>query len=233
LDSIGRRSCNTTSPIQIFEPKSSARHGQAGDLRRQLAAELHDRAGWHLSALNYGICAVETDPENREAFTELRRRFEALAASLREITIDIRHGTAEHDDLLDCLSDLCANWTTVSKIASVLRSEPTSVHLTANATATVASLVREALTNVAKHARSASRVEITLSRSEDNNLLVTVSDDGRGLDPMLVGGAERAGHFGISGMKERLERIGGHLGIGPGKKQGTVLVFELPAECIR
>lgn len=199
-------------------------------LRLQLARELHDRAGWHLSALNYGIFAVETAPSDREALAELRRRFDALCATLREITTDVRHGPKVGADLVGEVSALCSDWTRMTKIPVVLHSRSARIRLPHRITATFVSLVREALTNISKHAAGSSRVEITLTGGDGEMLRVEVADDGPGLDLERLGSEELADHHGLAGMGERLARIGGEFHLRPGDVRGTVLVFELPLE---
>jgi signal transduction histidine kinase len=226
----GLQGSDKATTIAGFHRASAGATVQAEALRLHLARELHDRAGWHLSALNYGIFAVETAPGDPEAMAELRHRFEALAATLREITTDLRHGQTGRTELVGELSALCSDWTRITKIPVVLQSGSTRMSLPRKVTETFVSLVREALTNVSKHAAGASRVEITLSGSAGEAIRVAVADDGPGIDPARLGDAELADHHGLEGMRERLQRIGGALRIRPGEARGTVLVFDLPMD---
>ena len=86
---------------------------------------------------------------------------------------------------------------------------------------TVYRLVQEALTNVVKHAR-AERVDLQVSMNEDA-VTVTVRDDGIGFDP-----ATTSEGFGLVGMRERLELIGGRVDISSAPGQGTEVRAELP-----
>ena len=67
---------------------------------------------------------------------------------------------------------------------------------------------REAILNAFRHA-SANAIEVTLEY-RDKGVRLLVHDDGRGLDPELLRFG-REGHFGLPGMRERAERIGGQL----------------------
>jgi signal transduction histidine kinase len=83
--------------------------------------------------------------------------------------------------------------------------------------------VQEALANVRKHAQ-AGRVRVTLSYMGDV-VVLDVQDDGRGFDP---GQAGAGGGFGLAGMRERVEQLGGTLLIESGPGGGTTLVVEIP-----
>jgi signal transduction histidine kinase len=81
-------------------------------------------------------------------------------------------------------------------------------------------VVQEALTNVLRHA-AARRAEVALAYGDDD-LVVTVSDDGRG----PAGGA--AGGHGLAGMRERVTVLGGSLDVGPRAGGGFAVRARLP-----
>ncbi len=84
-------------------------------------------------------------------------------------------------------------------------------------------VVREAMYNAAIHG-SPQTIEVTVAFTPDT-IAVAVSDDGVGFVPELL---ERESlHYGISGMRERIERLGGHLDIASRPQQGTVVRFTL------
>ena len=80
-------------------------------------------------------------------------------------------------------------------------------------------VIREALSNVIRHARAKS-VRVTLE-SIDGNVRVSVIDDGRGID---FGNGEGAG---LTGVRERLELMGGRLTI-ESRAGRTIVVAEIP-----
>jgi two-component system, NarL family, sensor histidine kinase DevS len=82
-------------------------------------------------------------------------------------------------------------------------------------------LVQEALTNVVKHAR-AERVDLLVSMN-GHAVTVSVRDDGVGFDP-----ATTSEGFGLVGMRERLELVGGHVQVSSAPGQGTEVRAELP-----
>jgi len=84
----------------------------------------------------------------------------------------------------------------------------------------LAMVLREAATNIQRHAR-ASRAEVVL-RTDGEGVVLRVSDDGRG-------GTLAPGH-GLAGMRERVEALGGRLTIGPAEGRGTLLEAWLPRD---
>ncbi|GAA4492096.1 hypothetical protein GCM10023191_027390 [Actinoallomurus oryzae] len=80
-------------------------------------------------------------------------------------------------------------------------------------------IVSEALTNVFKHAH-ASVVHIDLTE-EDAEIRLSVRDDG-------VGGADRSGGSGLTGMTDRVEALGGTMRVTSPTGQGTSLVVTIP-----
>jgi PAS domain S-box-containing protein len=87
-------------------------------------------------------------------------------------------------------------------------------------TAEVAAVVREALSNVARHAR-ARKVEVTL-RHADEELSLLVSDDGEGIP-----GSHRLGS-GLLNMHDRAERMGGSCTVTSGENTGTIVRWQIP-----
>jgi signal transduction histidine kinase len=65
----------------------------------------------------------------------------------------------------------------------------------------------EMLHNIEKHA-GAGRVDVVL-RGDAERIELEVSDDGAGFDVATIGDGERDGHFGLRGLRERAESVGG------------------------
>ena len=86
---------------------------------------------------------------------------------------------------------------------------------------------QEALANARRHA-GASHVTLTLTYFDDE-VNLDVIDDGRGFDPAATGPAGPAGGFGLLGMRERTERLGGRFTVESAPGEGTAVTVELPA----
>jgi len=94
--------------------------------------------------------------------------------------------------------------------------------------AEIARIVREALFNIAHHAR-ASSAEVAIG-FEARHLAIRVRDDGAGIPEQVLVRGHKEGHFGMVGMRERAERIGGGITISSSPGDGSEITLTLPAE---
>lgn len=88
-------------------------------------------------------------------------------------------------------------------------------------------VARELLRNAFRHAE-AGRIEVEI-RYESRQLSVHVRDDGKGIDPEILKAGGRAGHWGLPGMRERVDRFGGKLEFWSEAGAGTEAVLTVPA----
>jgi signal transduction histidine kinase len=89
-------------------------------------------------------------------------------------------------------------------------------------------IVSEALRNAFRHAQ-ASRIEVQLGYDE-RHFELRVRDDGKGINPDLLSDDGRPGHFGLRGMRERAQNIGGKLTVWSALALGTELALTVPGE---
>jgi signal transduction histidine kinase len=86
---------------------------------------------------------------------------------------------------------------------------------------------REAIVNAFRHAR-ASRIEVMVEY-DSNRLRVSIRDNGSGIDPAVLRSG-REGHWGLSGMRERAERIGARLQVWSSANGGTEVELNVPRD---
>ncbi|HEV3048150.1 MAG TPA: ATP-binding protein [Solirubrobacteraceae bacterium] len=101
--------------------------------------------------------------------------------------------------------------------------------LDAELESTIYRVVQEALTNVSRHAQASSAV-ISV-RERDGVVEAAVRDDGRGMPPssrLGPRGDGLEGGFGMSGMRERAELVGGELSWEPAPERGTIVRLRVP-----
>jgi signal transduction histidine kinase len=207
---------NATARTELIA--SRARIVAAGDAaRRRIERDLHDGIQQRLVALILELRALERTPVPRHELTaELSRLQDDLSHALdelREIARGLHPALLSHAGLPPALRSLAAR----SPVPVELIVEVDG-RLAAPVEVAAYYLVSEALANAAKHA-DASMVTVAV-RTDDGVLVATVRDDGRG-------GADPAGG-GLTGLRDRVEAIGGRLSIASPPGAGTSLSAALP-----
>jgi len=138
-------------------------------------------------------------------------------------------GTAdvEGTDLNAALQQVLREFEVNSLAAARLDMDPNLPELSVQARAHLLQFVREALSNVLKHA-SAGQVRVSILR-EGAEMVASVSDDGKGFDPDQAGPSKG---YGLRNMAERAKAFGGsfHLSSNPGL--GTTVTLRLPLDSV-
>ena len=196
--------------------------------RTRLAVELHDSLSQNLSGLACQITAVrKTLP------------FTAEAAICR-LNIAERMLTSSRTELKRCLWDLrgnalnCRNMTEsiISTVTPVLdnaelivRFSIPRIRLPETTAHTILCIVRELASNAVRHGH-ATRIQI--AGAEDKAMILfSVRDNGCGFDVEHHAGIEE-GHFGLEGVRERVDRLGGVLSIKSTRGSGTIVRISIP-----
>jgi len=196
--------------------------------RARLAREMHDNLGYALVTMNIKLEAAQLlyarDPARGDAELEATRTLIRNAmANLRRTLADLRAPIAEHDDLPAALERLAYEMQARSGIDLTWRIAPNLPALPDAAREALWYTAREALTNVERHAAAAS-VTLILAQ-ERHGVLLRVVDDGSGITPADLGLPR---HYGVVGMRERMQAVGGTLDIGRGASGGTIVEARLP-----
>ena len=184
--------------------------------RERIAREMHDGLAQVLGYVNTKSQAVERLLDDGRV-DEARQQLVELAVAARSVYVDVREAILSlstpvppERGLASALEEYAEQYAESSKLAVRFKATPEAEQapLTAGVQSEVFRIVKEALTNVRKHA-SANRVTITMSR-DANDVVVLVSDDGVGFDPQTVGSRRESWpHFGLAGMRERAESVCG------------------------
>ncbi len=200
--------------------------------RAAVARELHDEFGQVLTAL--GLDAAWLRDRLKESDPEGSRQAQAMCGvigkaidDVRGIAIRLRPGALDHLGLVDALDWYIRDFEKRSRIRCAYRHG--RIPRIADKAATAAyRIAQESLTNVARHS-GASRVDVVL-RAEEGELVLSVEDDGKGIDPGQLG--ESSG-LGVVGMRERASLIGGVLSIGPGAVGGVRVGLRVPLAAVK
>ncbi|MCZ1010071.1 sensor histidine kinase [Streptomyces lydicus] len=192
--------------------------------RRRIERDLHDGAQQRLVslALNLGLAkATLTDlpPEAREVIDAAHREAKDAIEELNNLVRGLHPAVLDELGLDAALSGLAAR----APLPVRLRVElpPGLPQRAAPAVETVAYfVVSEALTNIAKHAREATRADVTVTRL-GGILRVVIADDG-------VGGADPAEGSGLKGLAQRVRSVDGTFRMSSPVGGPTVMNVELP-----
>ncbi|HEX3361095.1 MAG TPA: histidine kinase [Solirubrobacterales bacterium] len=191
------------------------------DERGRIARELHDVLAHSLSALSVELegarlLALDRDVD-ADVIAAIGRAHRHAAAGLDEARAAIKALRGDMvpgpDKLEELLEDMRA-----SGIDCTLEISGEPRRLPSEAALAVFRTAQEALTNVRKHAEEAERVEIRLEYDPDGVQLIVTDSAGDGAEPRVPQPAALAGAgagYGVSGMRERAELIGGRLLAGP------------------
>jgi signal transduction histidine kinase len=195
------------------------------DERSRLARELHDELGALLTAAKLDAARLRSriagaGPEALERLAHLGQTLDSGIALKRRIIEDLRPSALSNLGLVAALDILTREHATNSGVA--VKARLAEVPLDPAAELTVYRLVQEALTNASKHARARS-IDVRLAL-EGGQVHVDVDDDGAGFDPA---GATPGSH-GLTGMRHRVEALGGDLAIDSAPGRGTRIRARLP-----
>ena len=196
---------------------------------RRLAGEIHDGISQRIVSLFFHLsAAADAIPgEPDVAAEQVAKAQELAAAALDETRLAI---AGLRPPVLDDLG-LAASLESLGRSFPQLdvQVEAVSCRIAEHVETAVYRTAQEALQNVAKHAQA--RTVWVLMSVQDNRVLLEVRDDGLGMAAAAVGKAgESPGPtgFGLSGMRERAELLGGKLQLSTAPGRGTTVRLVLP-----
>jgi signal transduction histidine kinase/ligand-binding sensor domain-containing protein len=212
-----------------FEATLEARVGE----RTRIARDLHDTLlqRFHGLLLQFQAAFNLLPDRPRESKQILATAIDHVAQAItegRDTVQGLRTSTVETNNLaasLRALADDLANENGHAASAHVqVQGKPKALHpIVRDETFRIAG---EALRNAFRHAE-ARQIEVEI-RYDERQLRVQVRDDGKGIAPEVLRAGEKQGHFGLGGMHERAELVGGKLTVRSGPAGGTEVEFSAP-----
>lgn len=201
--------------------------------RRRIARDLHDTTGQELAMVVMSLAHLAKNLEQPDG--EIRKAIEDAAKMVRKIEQEVRTlSYLLHPPLLDelglasALRSYVEGFNKRSGIQVILEVPPKLRRLSTEKEMALFRVAQESLTNVLRHSGSrTARIEV---QESEGQLLVSVEDNGRGIDretlAKLTNGNEMIG-VGIAGIRERLLQFGGRLEVHSGQA-GTRIVASVP-----
>ncbi len=214
--------------------REQARHAAIHTERERMAAELHDNLAQTLGFLNLKIDQVR-EMQAAGALTTAAEQLNQMQAAVSRAYNQVRQaltglaepaaaGSASAQELAEVVQafhrdsqltiDLSLDEAALAELPSLARQQ-------------VIHILRESLVNSHRHAQ-AGRVWVQVEQ-QNQEVILTVGDDGRGFDPASV---DRRSHLGLGIMQQRAARSGGVLKVGSAPGQGTTVTarFRLVGE---
>ena len=199
--------------------------------RARWARELHDETLQELGALKMMLdSALQTGETEamRSALDQALTQIDTSIVNLQALITELRPAALDEIGLTPALETLFARVSATSgldidrHLHLAYAEGRSATRLEAETERTLYRLVQEALSNTVKHA-SAERVTIEVTEHADV-VTIQISDDGSGFDP-----SRRGDGFGLLGMQERTELVGGTISIESSPGGGTTVRATVPA----
>jgi signal transduction histidine kinase len=202
--------------------------------RKRIAQELHDGLAQELTGVVLSLegaqRAFERNPQLLgQQLAKATRDARATLADVRQYMGALRQSEPGGLGLPTTVARLIDDLKRQTALAVEMREVGSERELEGDLQRALIRIVGEALRNVAQHA-GAQHATVTLDYG-DTDVVVTVADDGAGFDmAAMTASAEGNGHFGLVGMRERAEAVGGRLCVTSAPANGTSIEATIPYE---
>lgn len=190
--------------------------------RTRLAVELHDSISQNLSGLAMEIgSAIRLAPTGIDSMLPhlniASRTLQSCRDDLRDCLWDLRSNALEEQDMNDAIHTTLRPYITAATTLRVRFNVPRKV-FSDNLAHTLLRIIRELVSNAIRHG-GASEIQIA-GTIDGRKLLFSVRDNGCGFDPAGCPGVEQ-GHFGLQGIRERIQRFDGEMKIETNRSAGS------------
>ncbi|MCK5330205.1 MAG: PAS domain S-box protein, partial [Candidatus Marinimicrobia bacterium] len=196
--------------------------------RKKLAGEIHDELGQALTAIQIDLSMLKkkvskSDKEQQDRIASMIELNTTLTKKVQQMSMDLRPGILDDLGLIPALEWQIGEFQKRTGIKCQLSLESTEINLDQNQSTTIYRIFQEALTNIARHAK-ATQIKVAFVE-QDDNLVLEVTDNGRGITKKQIDNVES---LGLVGMRERCLSCDGEMKISgiPGK--GTTVTVNIP-----
>ena len=200
--------------------------------RERIARELHDTLLQGMQGLIWRFQAaadrISPDEPARQLMEKSLDRADSLLAESRDKVKDLRPSAHDVADLAQALATEGETFAELhpAKFKVSVQGAARDLHPIVREEGFL--IAREALANAFQHARAESiEAEITYG---ERSLHVCVRDDGQGIGTAVLDAGGSPGHFGLTGMRERANKLGGQIEVWSNKGVGTEVDLRVPAQ---
>ena len=209
---------------------AQAREAGIMDERQRMAREIHDTIAQGLTGI---VTQLEAAGQSSDRPEERQRHIDSAARLARDSLAEARRAVEasrppqlDGQSLLEAVTAVADEWTAQHGVPVEVSSTGEAVPLHPEIEVALLRIAQEALANVAKHA-GATRARLTLTYMGDV-VTLDIRDDGVGFVPP-TSTAPRGLGFGLSGMRQRANRVAGTLSIESEPGAGTAISARVPA----
>lgn len=197
--------------------------------RAGIAREIHDELGQQLTGLKMDLSwinkrpLVQDDDELRQKVVTIMNLLDTTIKTVRRIATDLRPSILDDLGLIAAIEWQSQEFGNRSGISTEFNTTMDEFKYAPAIAVGMFRICQESLTNVARHA-DASKIRISLEE-ENEKILLTIRDNGKGFDSWKIGGKKT---LGLLGMKERTLMMGGEFRIESLPGKGTTLMVTVP-----
>ena len=220
----------TTEQLRALAVKFESVREEEG---RRIARELHDEIGSAMTSLKWdleGLNQLCSEVSGHIDYSALRERIggmveliDTTGSTVQKISSELRPAVLDDLGLIAAIEYQAQQFTARTGIVCQFDSFVESIDLDREKATVVFRIVQEALTNILRHSQ-ATRVDILIER-ENDELVVEVKDNGRGITESERTGASS---LGLIGMQERAHLVRGKIEIAGFPGKGTALTVRVP-----
>lgn len=198
--------------------------------RKRIAMDIHDGIGQMLTSLKYQIESIDLNQESKakQKIEEVDQLIREIIKEVRKVTFNLKPTVLGDYGLQAGLNVFIQEIGKLTGIDLQYRTSGTLTRLPQKVENNIFRIVQEAINNAIKYSE-AERIIVSLKQA-DNELIITVKDDGKGFDPKIV--EERSSNLesgrGFFNMYERTEYINGNLEIQSDPGKGTTVRLTVP-----
>lgn len=209
--------------INVIREEESAR----------IAREIHDELGQILTGIKMDLSFLEDSLSGTEQNAQCQKLLDKITSvtnltdsaiqAMRKITTELRPAILDSLGLSSAIEWQAEEFQHRTGIKCEYIPPDEQINLDRNSSTAVFRILQESLTNITRHAK-ANKINIDLA-IEENNLLLEIKDNGRGISDSDM---KKVNSFGILGMKERVWLLDGTFEIKGTPNRGTTITVKIP-----
>ncbi len=209
------------------------------DERRSLARELHDELGQYVTAIKtfaVGIANKTKSSQDNPGLPDIEANARVIVSAanqiydgMHNIVRKLRPGSLDNLGLAETLKDVVSVFQSQNpNIGIHLQLKGDLQGLGETVSINLYRIVQESLNNALKYA-NATTIDIALSKSIAGDLQLNIKDNGIGMD---VDAIDQTKHFGLLGMRERVQALHGSFSVNAASNQGTAIYINIPSHTV-